>query len=104
MDGVDPQVMLDPDTDVADFGFFKLGSAPDLKGCPVCNELVHQAPEDAERLRAVLSHPPAACLIKTIGNAMMIEDGPGRDAVEMFLNQEVPEFMDRFEALVNKIE
>ena len=52
----------------------------------------------------MLSHPPAACLIKTIGNAMMIEEGPGRDAVEMFLNQEVPEFMTRFKALVAKID
>ena len=35
---------------------------------------------------------------------MMIEEGPGRDAVEMFLNQEVPEFMDRFQALLDKID
>ena len=98
----EPQIIPD-DNDVATLGPYRVGPATDLKGCPVCNELVQQPPEEAETLRAVLSHPPAAGLIKIIGKAMMIEDGPGRDAVEMFLNTEIPEFMDRFGALLVKI-
>ena len=48
-----PEIIPDDDG-VATLGPYRVGPAADLKGCPVCNELVQQPPEDAERLR-----PPA---------------------------------------------
>ena len=82
---------------------YRIGSAKDLKGCPVCNELCQQPPELAEGLRAVLGNVPAAAILGIIGHALMIEAGPSRDAVAMFIDTEIPPVIDRLRALVDKI-